>query len=100
MYTRHAAETSSVSAHPSHLRVASSLPTSRYSLVWGRLELGLAPGLGEDGLHLGGLHDVAFGLELAAHEEALGVGRAGDELAKVLLGEGEGDCRCAQTRLA
>lgn len=100
MYTRHAAETSSTSAHPPHLREASSLPTSRYNPVWGRLELGLAPGLCEDGLHLGGLHDVALGLELAAHEEALGVGRAGDELAKVLLSEGESNCCCAQARLA
>ena len=33
-----------------------------------RLELGLGLGLLEDGVELGGLHDVALDLELARHE--------------------------------
>lgn len=55
------------------------------------LQLGLALGLLEDGLHLGGLHDVALDLELATHEQTLSVGLAGDEGLEVLVGEGEGD---------
>lgn len=56
------------------------------------LQLGLGLGLLEDGLHLQGLHGVSSDLELAAHEESLGVGVAGDEGAEVLVGEDEGDC--------
>ena len=57
------------------------------------LELGLGLRLLEDGVELGGLHDVALDLELARHEEALGVGLAGDEVAEVGVREGEGDWR-------
>lgn len=57
------------------------------------LQLGLGLGLLEDGLHLGSLHDVALDLELAGHEEALGLSLAGDELAKVFVGERQGDWR-------
>ena len=53
------------------------------------LQLRLVLGLLEDGLHLGRLHHVALDLELAGHEQALGIGLAGDEVGKVLLGEGE-----------
>lgn len=56
------------------------------------LQLGLGLGLLEDGLHLGSLHDVALDLELAAHEETLGVGLAGDEGTEVLIRKVEGDC--------
>jgi hypothetical protein len=55
------------------------------------LELGLGLGLLENGLHLRRLHDVALDLELTAHEEPLGVGLAGDELAEVVVGKDEGD---------
>lgn len=55
------------------------------------LQLGLALGLLEDGLHLGRLHDVTLDLELATHEQTLSVGLAGDELLEVLVGEGESD---------
>lgn len=57
------------------------------------LQLGLRVGAsrGEDWLELGGLHDVALDLQLAAHKESLCVGLAGNELAEVLLREGEGD---------
>lgn len=55
------------------------------------LELGLGLGLLQDGLHLGGLHDVALDLELAGHEQALGVGLADDEVGEVGVGEREGD---------
>lgn len=55
------------------------------------LQLGLALGLLEDGLHLGRLHDVTLDLELAAHEQTLGVGLASHELLEVLVGEGESD---------
>lgn len=56
------------------------------------LQLGLALSLLEDRLHLGRLHDVALDLELAAHEQTLGVGLAGHEGGEVCVGEGEGDC--------
>lgn len=55
------------------------------------LQLGLALGLLKDRFHLGGLHDVALDLELAAHEQALGIGLAVDELVEVFVGEVEGD---------
>lgn len=55
------------------------------------LQLGLALGLLEDGLHLGGLHNVALDLKLATHEQALGVGLAADQGAEVLVGEIERD---------
>lgn len=58
-----------------------------------RLELGLVLGLLQDGLHLHGLHHVAADLELAAHEEALGVLLAGDEVTEVFLGELERNYR-------
>lgn len=72
------------------------LPAQQLSCSSG-LELGLGLGLLEDGVELGGLHDVALDLELARHEEALGVGLAGDEVAKVGLREGEGDCECCMS---
>ena len=40
------------------------------------LQLGLALGLLQNGLHLGGLHNVTLDLELAAHEQALSIGLA------------------------
>lgn len=57
------------------------------------LQLGLwvGAGRGEDWLELGGLHDISLDLQLAAHEESLCVGLAGNELAEVLVGEREGD---------
>lgn len=57
------------------------------------LELGLGLGLLEDGLELGSLHDVALDLQLAAHEELLGVGLAGNELGEVVVAQDESDCR-------
>lgn len=44
-----------------------------------------------DAAELGGLHDVALDLELAAHEHVLGVGLAVDELLEVGVVELEGD---------
>ena len=56
------------------------------------LQLGLGTlGLLQDRLHLGRLHDVALDLQLAAHEQALGVGLSGHELCEVGVGEVEGD---------
>lgn len=55
------------------------------------LELGLGLGLLEDRLELGGLHDVTLDLELARHEELLGVGLALGEVGEVIVGEDEGD---------
>lgn len=55
------------------------------------LQLSLGLSLLEDRLHLGGLHDVALDLELARHEEALGVGLAGAQVGKVLVGQDESD---------
>lgn len=55
------------------------------------LQLGLALGLLEDRFHLGGLHDVALDLELAAHEQTLGIGLAVDELVEIFIGEVESD---------
>lgn len=63
----------------------------------GFLQLGLGLGLLQDGLHLGSLHDVALDLELAGHEETLGLSLAGDELAKVLVGERQCDWRFEQS---
>ena len=71
----------------------STLPTQKYFILFGDLELGLGLGLLEDGVQLGGLHDIALDLELAGHEETLGVGLAGDESAEVRVGEVQGDCR-------
>jgi hypothetical protein len=56
-------------------------------------QLGTALGLLQDRLHLGRLHDVALDLQLAAHEQTLGIGLAGNELGEIGVGEGEGDCR-------
>jgi len=58
-----------------------------------QLQLGLVLSLLKHRVKLGRLHNVALNLELAAHEETLGVGLASDELAKVLLGEDECDIR-------
>lgn len=58
-----------------------------------QLQLGLVLSLLKHRVKLGRLHNVALNLELAAHEETLGVGLASDELAKVLLGEDECDWR-------
>lgn len=49
------------------------------------LQLGVGLGLLQHRVKLGRLHNVAFDLELAAHEKALSVGLASDELAKVLF---------------
>ena len=56
------------------------------------LQLGLGLGLLQDGVQLGGLHDISLNLKLAAHEQALGVGLAGDELTKVVIRELQGHC--------
>lgn len=56
------------------------------------LQLGLGLSLLEDRLHLGGLHNITLDLELAAHEEALSVGLARDELAKVGFGKRQDNC--------
>lgn len=74
-------------------------PLAKCARGLGFLQLGLGLGLLEDGLHLGSLHDVALDLELAGHEEALGLGLAGDELAKVLVGERQSDWRFEQSQL-
>lgn len=55
------------------------------------LQLGLRLGLLQDRLHLGRLHDVPPDLQLASHEESLGVGLARDEVGEVFIGEEEGD---------
>ena len=57
----------------------------------GYLKLSLALGLLEDRLHLGSLHDVALDLELAAHEQTLGVGLAFHQALEVGVGEVQGD---------
>ena len=57
----------------------------------GYLKLSLALGLLKDRLHLGSLHDVALDLELAAHEQTLGVGLAGNQALEVAVGEVQGD---------
>lgn len=67
----------------------SLLPPTRILAM--RLELGLVLSLLQDGLHLHSLHHVAADLELASHEEALGVLLAGDEGTEVRLGKLEGD---------
>lgn len=54
-------------------------------------QLGLSLGLLENRLHLRSLHNVALDLELATHEQTLGVGLAGDEGRKIGIGEGKGD---------
>src|SRR6187551_461054 len=54
------------------------------------LQLGLGLRLLEDGLHLGGLHNVALDLELTRHEETLRVGLARDEALEVGIREGQG----------
>jgi hypothetical protein len=54
-------------------------------------QLGLALGLLKNGLHLGCLHNVALDLELTAHEQALGVGLAGDKLSEIGIGERQGN---------
>ncbi|BAE57629.1 unnamed protein product [Aspergillus oryzae RIB40] len=54
--------------------------------------LGLALGLLQDGLHLGRLHNVTLDLELASHEESLGVGLAADQGSEVRVGEGQSHC--------
>lgn len=69
-----------------------SPPSSSTQAYVNSLQLGSGLGLLHDGVQLGGLHDVALDLELARHEQALGVGLASDELAEVLLGKDEGDC--------
>lgn len=54
------------------------------------LQLGcraLALGLLENGVELCGLHHVTLDLELAGHEELLGIGLAVDELLELGVGE-------------
>lgn len=77
---------------------ASPIRSQAQKTTASRLQLSLAGVLGllHDGVELGGLHDVALDLELAGHEQALGVGLALDQVAKVLLGEGQGDCVCGR----
>jgi hypothetical protein len=80
--------------HGSPPAPVSSTHTYRVSFIISissRSQLGLGLGLLQDGLHLGGLHDVALDLELAGHEQALGVGLAADETGEVGIGQGEGD---------
>lgn len=56
------------------------------------LQLGLgALGLLQNRLHLSRLHDVALDLQLAAHEQTLGVGLSSNKLGEVGIGEVEGD---------
>lgn len=55
------------------------------------LQLGTTLGLLQDGLHLSRLHDVALNLQLATHEETLGVGLSGDQLSEVLVRQVESD---------
>lgn len=54
-------------------------------------QLGLSLSLLEHRLHLRSLHNVAFDLQLATHEQTLGVGLARDEGRKIGIGEGKGD---------
>ena len=65
---------------------------TRRQLKMHNLQLRLSLGLLEDRVKLGGLHHVALDLELSGHEESLGVALARDEVAEVLVGEGESDC--------
>lgn len=58
-----------------------------YKRTWHSSQLGLGLSLLQDRVQLGRLHDVARNLQLARHEETLGVGLAGDELAEVLIRE-------------
>lgn len=95
---------SSLHGYISQLRTASILSLT---ISFGDLQLGLrvVAGRGENWLELGGLHDITLDLQLAAHEESLCVGLAGNELAKVLLRKGEGDyvdelTLCAQIQRA
>ena len=55
------------------------------------LQLGLCLSLLEDGLQLGGLHDVALDLHATAHEHLLRICLAGDELAKVSVRQNKGN---------
>lgn len=66
---------------------------SSFSIVRSHsLQLGLGLRLLENGLHLHRLHHVASDLQLAAHEESLGIRLAGNQGAKVFVREDEGDC--------
>lgn len=56
------------------------------------LHLSLGLSLGEDGVETGGLHDVTRDLELALHEQVLGLGGTLDELAELSVGGLDGDC--------
>lgn len=55
------------------------------------LQLSLALGLLEDRLHLRRLHDIALDLQLARHEEALGIRFTANKGGEVGIGELEGD---------
>lgn len=78
-------------SHPT--RLSFSPKHQIISLCAHRLQLSLGLGLLQDRLKLGGLHDIALDLELARHEEALGVGLALRESLEIIVGQGEGDCR-------
>ena len=67
-------------------------PNSHRLPIATHLQLGLGLGLLEDGLHLGGLHNVALDLELTGHEETLGIGLARNEAHEIGIGEGQGNC--------
>lgn len=43
----------------------------------------------ENGLHLGGLHDIALDLQLPGHEESLCVGLAANKGCEVVVGENQ-----------
>ncbi len=72
------------------------MQTSAVNQTCTHLQLRLGLGLLEDRVKLGGLHHVALDLELSGHEESLGVALARDEVAEVLVGEGESDCMGAK----
>lgn len=56
------------------------------------LQVGLALCLLEDRFDLGSLHHVALDLELATHEETLGLCGSSDQLAEVIVGEDKSNC--------
>lgn len=55
-----------------------------------RSQLRLCLGLLQNGIELGGLHDIALDLKLAAHEQPLRVGLAGNEGREIRIGQDQG----------
>lgn len=62
-----------------------------YQILSKYLELGLSTSLLHDSLKRSSLHDISLDLELARHEELLGVSLSVSKLSKVVVREDEGD---------